>query len=223
MLFCVRVVDILLLFAERTNSINLVIIWFSIEPTVLLSAQKTKGTLKYKVHSYQNPYKHGIFTEKFWQLAERFWNRELTFYCVLCVWNKNSIKSISISILVKYVHYDWLRHKAKQDCRRWAINEKIMKNAPYTVIIEVLNPVLLFMVISVTASGGLIQKWSWVIFRRAPYKMLMYSLCAFRSWRQWYYIACVKDSYSYIIVFPCNPQRPQRAFKSSQTLIYNTA
>lgn len=47
----------------------------------------------------------------------------------------------------------------------------------------------------------------------------MFSLCAFTSWRQRYCIACANDNYNYITVFPFNSQRPQRAFKSSKTLV----
>lgn len=61
------------------------------------------------------------------------------------------------------------------------INEPYEEEHSYTVITEVLNPVLQFMVISVIASGGLVQKWSWVIFRRAPHKMLMYVMSVFTS------------------------------------------
>lgn len=56
-----------------------------------------------------------------------------------------------------------------------------MKKNAHTVITEVLNPVLQFMANSVIASGGLVQKWSWVIFRRAPYKMLMYVMSVFSA------------------------------------------
>lgn len=59
------------------------------------------------------------------------------------------------------------------------INEPYERS--YTVIAVVLNPVIQFMVVSVIASGGLVQKWSWVIFRRAPYKMLMYVMSVFSA------------------------------------------